>query len=254
MNETSQALLRNHQIKILEVPPMIGGRFSVLTNVGLFCAKFLGVPVKHILQGALDFTQSLEKAKLVQQHAAWLYELYEDGHDELVMMPYSSKLRSFSRWFIQLWAESLGKKRRDGEEIGITPIESHGATDQHSQMQLFMEGPRNKSIHFIEVKNKTQKLSLYSELNIPSVKKLTPFEMNQLIHAQLAGTIDALKEMKRPVAKITIEKLDEFHLGTLILYTQTLTAVLGHMLEIDPFNQPGVELGKKYAYQYLIEK
>jgi glucose-6-phosphate isomerase len=170
----------------------------------------------------------------------------KNGNDETVLMPYSSKLRSFSDWFTQLWAESLGK---DGK--GLTPIPSYGATDQHSQMQLFMEGPNNKVIIFLEIKKFTYDFSLKNKEEGQNFQLLAPFTLAQLMKAEFEGTLKALKDAKRPFIKISIDSLDEKNLGKLIVFFESLTVMMAHLLQVNPFNQPGVEAGKINAYQFL---
>ena len=178
----------------------------------------------------------------------------EQGINQTVMMPYSSKLRAFSFWFTQLWAESLGKKKNLKGEIvhtGFTPIVGYGATDQHSQMQLFMEGPNDKCLILIEVENFGHDYKLATSLATSNLSKLSDFTLSQLMKAELAGTLKALQENERPTIHLKISKNDEFHLGSLILFFESLTVLMGDYLEIDPFDQPGVEAGKIYAFNFL---
>jgi glucose-6-phosphate isomerase len=155
-------------------------------------------------------------------------------------------LKDYSSWFVQLWAESLGKEGK-----GLTPIPAYGATDQHSQMQLFMEGPNNKAIFIIEVKSHKTNYSLKNTLNAESFKNLSPFSLSDLMKAELEGTLSALKENDRHVVHMSIPKLDEESLGQLIIFAESLTALVGKLLKVNPFNQPGVEAGKKYANDWL---
>lgn len=248
-----------HHIECLHIPSMIGGRFSVLSPSSLFCAGFLGIDIDTIIQSAKDFGELLSQpdSQQCQEFIAlcedWI-NLHHKGLDHVVMMPYSSKLRSFSKWFVQLWAESLGKIDRQGQSVGSTPIEAHGATDQHSQMQLFMQGPKDKIMCFIKVEKPKHNYALKSDIEIDSIQKLAPFSLNELIHAQLNGTITALQEMDRPVTLLTLSELNESELAQLITLFMSMTSLVGLSLNVDPFDQPGVELGKKYAYDYLIKE
>ena len=186
------------------------------------------------------------------QTGAQLMCLFEDrGVNQTVLMPYSSRLKTLSHWFVQLWGESLGKIDSSGTNVGLTPIPAYGATDQHSQMQLFMEGPSDKAIFLLEVKNKAVDFKLDSGLEMDSARKLENFSLNQLIEAQFNGTLKALQDQKKNVIKMSIERNDAKHMGSMILFFESLTALMGEYLGIDAFNQPGVELGKKYAYEYL---
>lgn len=230
-------------IELLEVPQNVGGRYCVLSSVGILPALFAGIKVIDLLTGANEISQEME---LTANTANFLMEQFKNGSDETVIMPYSSKLRSFSDWFVQLWAESLGKEGR-----GLTPIPSYGATDQHSQMQLFMEGPNNKVIVFLEIKKFTYDFSLKNKEEGQNFKILSPFTLAQLMKAEFEGTLKALKDAKRPYIKISLDSLDEKNLGKLILFFESLTVMMAHLLKINPFNQPGVEAGKINAYQFL---
>ena len=179
------------------------------------------------------------------------------GRNQTVMMPYSSKLRDLSFWFVQLWAESLGKKNSLSNEIvktGFTPIPSYGATDQHSQVQLFMEGPEDKVIIVLEVKKFKHDYSLESSLNIKSLKSLKSYTMSELLSAECHGTLMALKDQERPSIHIQISENNEVNMGSLILFFQSLTAIMGYALNINPFDQPGVEAGKAYALKGLEQQ
>lgn len=245
-------------IQYLEVPSDVGGRFCALTPVGYLPALFAGIDIDQLILGALD-TQKIcldhsSKNPLLNT-AEFLYSLKEEQNiNQTVMMPYSSKLRSFSFWFTQLWAESLGKKRNLAGEIihtGFTPIVGFGATDQHSQMQLFIEGPNDKCLILIEVENFAHDYKLSSSVKGNNLSKLSGFSLSQLMKAELDGTIKALKENERPTIHLQISKNDEYHLGALILFFESLTALMGDYLMIDPFDQPGVETGKIYAFHFL---
>lgn len=252
-------LAQEEGLDSLEVPSDTGGRFSVLSHVGLFPALFAGVDIDALYEGANEIKASLLEDNLERNPllncAAHIFHLYQKGTpraNQTVFMPYSSKLKTLSAWFVQLWGESLGKIRpSDGANTGLTPIPAYGATDQHSQMQLFMEGPSDKVLILLEVKNRESNFGLDSGLELEPAQKLAPYNLNQLIEAQINGTLQALKDKRKNVIHISIERNDAFHMGALILFFESLTAVMGDCLGVDPFNQPGVELGKKYAYEYL---
>jgi glucose-6-phosphate isomerase len=238
-----RALGKNLGIELLEVPQNVGGRFCVLTQVGILPALFAGIKVIDLLIGADQVSGEMES---LANTTNFLMGHLENGHNETVLMPYSSKLRSFSDWFTQLWAESLGK---DGK--GLTPIPAYGATDQHSQMQLFMEGPNNKVIIFLEIKKFTYDFSLKNKEEGQNFKLLAPFTLAQLMKAEFEGTLKALQDAKRPFIKISIDSLNEKNLGKLIVFFESLTVMMAHLVKVNPFNQPGVEAGKINAYQFL---
>jgi glucose-6-phosphate isomerase len=243
----------------LEVPSNIGGRFSVLTAVGLFPALFAGIDIEALYKGANEFKVDLLKEDidhnpLLQSaaHLAYLLNEEQTAVNQTILMPYSSKLKSFSHWFVQLWGESLGKYSSAKKmNTGLTPIPAYGATDQHSQMQLFMEGPNDKLLFLVEIKNKKCDFKLDNSIDKSSATKLKGYTVNQLIEAQFHGTLQALADRKRNVIHLTIDKNNEYNLGAMIIFFESLTAMMGHYLLVDPFDQPGVELGKKYAFEYL---
>jgi len=247
-------LANTHGFDTLEIPSNVGGRFSVLTSVGLLPALFAQIDIDQLFAGANskrdEILKSKESSDLIELASA-LKCLYDQGIDQTILMPYSSKLKSLSHWFVQLWGESLGKNDTKGVAQGLTPIPAYGATDQHSQMQLFMEGKNDKVLILLEVEKRKSNYKLANNLSLNSAKKLSNFDLNSLISAQLKGTLQALSDRDRNTVHIQIEENNEFAMGQMIIYFESLTVLMGSYLEVDPFNQPGVELGKKYAFEYL---
>jgi glucose-6-phosphate isomerase len=236
-------------VSTLDIPSNIGGRFSVLTPVAFLPLLFAGIDADLLLKGARDIQKKLssqDEGKDFFSLAFWIKQLHDRGTHQTVIMPYSSRLKEFSSWFVQLWAESLGKNGK-----GLTPIPAYGATDQHSQMQLFMEGPNDKVLFLIEVEKFKHDYSLKNTVSSDTFKLLSPFSLEMLMKAEFQGTLKALNENDRHVVHFTIPLVNEESLGQLILLSECLTVAIGIMLEIDPFNQPGVEAGKKYAHQWL---
>ena len=244
---------RNHQLAALDVPTNIGGRFSVLSDVGLFPAAWAGNNVDQLLQGAEEakamLLHSSAQQNLLTLTAQWLETQRQQGRTLTVLMPYSSLLKDFTAWWVQLWAESLGKEGK-----GLTPVMAYGATDQHSQMQLFMQGPADKAMLMLGVETATKDYALANTSTLPALKTLAPFSLKQLMEAEYAGTLKALEEAQRPFLDLRIKQLNAESLGGLILFFESLTALVGIALGIDPFNQPGVEAGKKYAHDWLSRK
>lgn len=247
-----------YHLPTLSVPGNVGGRFSVLSSVGLFPALFANIDCQQLAKGAQQFKTALFESPLEKnpllQCASYLFEQKQQGAQQTVLMPYSSKLRSLSSWFVQLWAESLGKKHSLKQEIihqGLTPIASYGATDQHSQVQLFMEGPYDKVLLLLEVEHFEHDFELKNNFSMESLKKLSTFKLSQLMSAELHGTLKALELNKRPYIHLAIPGLDAYHLGAVILFFECLTVLMGHHLNLDPFDQPGVEAGKKFAFEWL---
>lgn len=244
-----RSLAKQWNVEALTIPANIGGRFSVLTPVGFLPMLFAGIDADRVLQGAAVLQKHLtdrDEAHEFFRLANWLKDLHDQGIRQTVMMPYSSLLKEYSAWFVQLWAESLGK---DGK--GMTPVPAYGATDQHSQMQLFMEGPEDKTLFLIEVEKFEHDFPLSNSIPGSSFKTLSPFKLSQLMKAEFEGTLEALKENKRHVVHLKIPAVNEEFLGQLILFSECLTVLIGKMLKVDTFNQPGVEAGKKYAYAWL---
>ena len=163
-------------------------------------------------------------------------------------MPYCDRLRSFNDWFTQMWAESLGK-----EGIGLTPLTAIGASGQHSQMQLFMDGPRDKFFLFIQIQELREEGEIRCQLPYPSFQALRAASLGELLRHQLAGTLMAMDELEIPYALLTLQRPGEWELGQLIMFFQLLTTLVGDRLQLNPFNQPGVERCKRNAFQLLDE-
>lgn len=244
---------------MLEIPENVGGRFSVLTSVGFFPALFANINLTDLLHGAKEIRKSFflpdHKNNNLLNSACYLFSLKNEQEiNQTVMMPYSSKLKYFSHWFVQLWAESLGKKSSlKSAQVyeGLTPIASVGVTDQHSQMQLFMDGPRDKCIFFLDIQKFNQTKSLQNHYDPTILKQISPFNLNDIIRAELQGTMKSMEKFNRPFIHIEIEQLNEYYLGQLIMFFESLTVLLGQFLDINPFDQPGVEEGKRITKEIL---
>lgn len=247
-----RSFAQEHDLFCLDVPANIGGRFSVFSPVGFFPALWAGLNCEQFIQGIKDFKKDLEAHSF---HNSWMkisgliLDWNQKYHiNQTVLMPYSYQLKELSLWFVQLWAESLGKENK-----GLTPLFAYGATDQHSQVQLFMEGPKDKAIFFVECENHQQDFSLSSKLELKSLKRMDNISLNTLLTAELRGTELALQKNKRPYLTFKLPKIDEYHLAQLCFYLECLTVLVGKGLNIDPFNQPGVEAGKLFAWQWINE-
>lgn len=237
------------------VPGNVGGRFSVLTPVGLVSAALTGIDVVELLKGAKSMKDRCRTASLKENpaavYAAVQHLYYQKGVKLSVMMPYSQNLYSVGDWYRQLWAESLGKKLdRSGKvvHVGPTPIKALGVTDQHSQAQLYMEGPYDKIITFLSVKDFGRKSV------IPAIDKkhyLAKRTLNELLKAEEQGTRSALTRAQRPNMTVTIPELSAFTLGELFFFFEMAVAYVGEFLNINAFDQPGVELAKIYTYALM---
>ncbi|MBI5654690.1 glucose-6-phosphate isomerase [Candidatus Uhrbacteria bacterium] len=245
---------------VLPIPKNIGGRFSVLTPVGLFPLACAGIDIKKILSGADSVKNDFVKNKATKDPACLFALFHVLGDTERrqnihVLMPYSSRLQEFGRWFRQIWAESLGKKyNSDGDvvHVGPTPIAALGATDQHSQIQLYMEGPNNKLVTFIEVTRFDSRLKVpHNAKTIGDLKFLAGLEFGRIIRAELKGTADALTANKRPNGRIVVADISPKTIGALFMFFEIATGIAGRLYSINAYDQPGVEEGKVATRSYL---
>ena len=250
-------IARAESLTALDIPPNVGGRFSVLTPVGLLPAALIGIDVAGLLRGAEAMRQRCETAELVANPAgtyAALQFLAHTAHDKpvQVLMPYADPLRDIAGWFVQLWAESLGKVRPDGTHVGPTPLPALGATDQHAQVQLFMEGPADKTITFVAVAGREGRgpiPKLYAD--VPDLAYLGGHTLGELLDVERRATAGALATRGRPNMTLTLDAVDAEHVGGLMFLLEMATAYAGEFYGIDAFNQPGVELGKHFTYGML---
>ncbi len=245
--------VQSEGLAALTVPSELGGRYSVLSDVGMFPLYFAGFPVDEITAGATDFLEECKKAgqQDLFRFAAADHAEYLSGKNILVLFPYAYRLKTFGEWFIQLWAESLGKKSPGGKAFGQTPLIAVGPTDQHSIIQLFTEGPNDKVILFINIGKRDENFTIGEKSALSSFSYLYEKNFTQLLNVELEGTKRNLDELKVPTALLTIPKLDFFNAGRLIMFSYILTVFTSYLYEVDPFDQPGVEGGKKIMYRLL---
>ena len=245
--------------KTFFVPDDVGGRFSIFSAVGLLPFALVGLDIDEIINGIKDMDLLLKNTDINQNIAAqgaliqYLLDT-EKGKNLSVMMPYSSRLKYVSDWYAQLWAESLGKEvNNNGERVNIgpTPIKALGATDQHSQIQLYNEGPNNKVITFIRVENFDTQLEIPKIFEYTGVGYLGGKTINDLINAEADSTRVSLADYKRPTLTLTIDKIDEYNLAQLLYMLEVQTAIAGELYNINTFNQPGVEQAKNYTYALM---
>lgn len=250
-------LSKELNVPALDIPPNVGGRFSVLTPVGVLPAALLGIDVAALLKGASEMSAQCETGNLPGNPAGVfgvLQYLSDTKHGRVisVLMPYSDPLRELAAWFVQLWAESLGKHRADGTSVGGTPLPALGATDQHSQVQGFMEGPPNKAISFISVKSRGVDVPIPHEFShVTELAYLGGHTLGELIDVEQRASAGALAKRGRANLTIHIDEVDAWHLGALMQLLEIATAYAGQLYDVDAFNQPGVELGKQFAYALL---
>ncbi len=245
--------------KTFVVPDDVGGRFSVFSAVGLVPFALVGLDIDQIMNGIKDMDLALKNTDIHQNIAAqgaliqYLLDT-EKGKNISVMMPYSTRLKYVSDWYVQLWAESLGKEYNnngDKVNIGPTPVKAVGATDQHSQIQLYNEGPNNKVITFIRVENFDTKLEIPQIFEYTGIGYLGGKTINDLINAEADSTRIALADYSRPTMTISLERIDEYNVAQLLYMLEVQTAIAGELYNINTFNQPGVEQAKNYTYALM---
>lgn len=235
----------------------VGGRFSVLTPVGLFPSYCLGFDVDAMLAGAAEMRERCLDGDVQKnpaaQLAALLYLFDSTQHKKMhVMMSYANGLYGMADWYRQLWAESLGKETdHEGRlvNVGPTPLKALGATDQHSQVQLYIEGPYDKVFLFLECKKFGERVKLpelYS--HVSSLNYLGGQTMNKLMAAEFAATREALAQRGRPSISITFPEVDTHAVGEFFMLWEITTSIAGALYRINPYDQPGVELGKQLTY------
>ncbi|MDR1397916.1 MAG: glucose-6-phosphate isomerase [Desulfarculales bacterium] len=240
----------------LDLPSNVGGRYSVLSSVGLFPLAMAGHDINALLEGARAMAERCAVPEFAKNpayiFAAMAISAWRAQRNVLVMMPYVSDLFGLAQWFVQLWAESLGKRfNLAGEDVfvGQTAVAATGATDQHSQLQLFMEGPQDKLLCFLSLDNYGRDLEipcLYDDM--PAFSYLGGRSMSELIQSEARATASALALEGRPSLSIRLPSITEHILGQLLFMLQAATVAAGAMLNINPLDQPGVELSKKLTY------
>ena len=255
-------IAREEGLKTFYIPDGVGGRFSELCPVGLLPAAVVGIDIKELLKGAA-YMDKICKNKDVRKNPALMSALLEylamqKGKNISVMMPYADSLKYIADWYCQLWGESLGKAvDKNGNKVyaGQTPVKSLGVTDQHSQVQLYREGPFDKVITLIGVENYRTTVEISEGCkDIPDVSFLCGHTMNELITAERKATEYALTTANRLNYTITLPEVNAFTIGQLLFMFEMETAFAGEMLNIDTFNQPGVEGGKNATYALFGKK
>ncbi len=249
-------------ITTLPVPDGVGGRFSALSPVGLFSAAVAGIDIEALLDGAKAMDDRCSNEDASKNPAAVLAHLLvqlgngtaaRQAKPNHVLMPYANALKLMGDWYAQLWAESLGKKHdTGGNEVfaGYTPISALGTTDQHSQVQLYREGPNDKVVGFMQVDDfgDDQSMTIPTGMGVEAIEYLEGKRMVDLLNAEKRATEYALVESQRPNYTIRVPKIDAHHIGEFIALWQIATSYAGLMLGIDAYDQPAVETGKKATF------
>jgi len=239
------------------IPKNVGGRFSVLSAVGLVPLAIVGYDIKAIISGALQFEEEFfEKKHNHLLNKAYYY--YKRGKDKPinVLFSYASSFSYFNQWYVQLWGESLGKFNKIHKKVGLTPVGLVGSVDQHSFLQLVMQGPEDKTVTFIKIND------FETDIKIPDIRLESITGVNfinnhtfgELINAQCLATLESVSEAGIPVDLITINSLSEANLGCLIYYYELLTSCVGVMFDINTYDQPGVEFGKKKLVKKFVKE
>ena len=250
-----RAIADAERLRSLSLPTNVGGRFSALSAVGLLPAAAAGVDVSALLAGAASMEARCRTGDLRENpallYAATLHLLdARKGRRIHVLMPYADALRDLGDWFVQLWAESLGKR----PDAGPTPFRAVGATDQHSSLQLMMEGPHDKVVTFVRVTRPRADLSISvpeGYRSYPEIAYLHAHTLGELIEAERRSTAAALRRAGRPTASIQIPRLEAGAMGELLMLLELATAYAGGLYGVNAFDQPGVEAGKRYTQGLL---
>ena len=237
---------------VLSVPDGVGGRFSVLTPVGLFPSLLMGLDIDALMSGARDMALHIrEKSSTMNMAmilAGVLYLMDKKGKHLHIMMPYCERLSAFADWFRQLEAESLGKGG-----CGPTPVKALGVTDQHSQLQLYIDGPKDKLVMLLYGGTETRPIPA-SFPYLEDLEYLQGKDLQDLFQAELAGTTLSLAEANTPNLTINIEEVSCYSLGALFFLFEMVVTYLGRLYNVNPFDQPGVELGKVYTKAIMGKK
>jgi len=256
---TLRKIADTDKLKTLEVPNGVGGRFSVLSAVGLFSAAMCGVNISQLLAGARDMDARVRTTRFSRNpaaiNAAINYYYYNHGKKISVMMPYSYHLKNLADWYRQLWAESLGKAEDlKGKEvhIGPTPVKALGVTDQHSQIQLYREGPNDKLFTFLQVNNFEKDVKIGPAPDCaPELDYLAGKKLSTLLNNEKKATEYALLQSKRPCLTVIFPEVNEYTVGQFIYLYEVTTSLAGALFSINPYDQPAVELGKEATFALM---
>ncbi len=248
-------LCRQEGFTLIPIPNSVHGRFSVLSPGGLLTAAVSGIDIDELLKGAHDIdkeTESLlfwDNPMLIYTAIHYLLNT-KKGLDTIILIPYSNKLRLISDWFSQMVAESLGKENK-----GVTPIKALGVIDQHSQLQLYNEGPKNKFVMFFNVEQ------FREQVQIPTVfPTCTDYQylwgntLNDLIDSEQKATGISLYKHQVPNFSLQIPQINPYYMGQLLMLLEKVIPILGKLYHVNAFNQPGVEESKEYARAFLGKK
>ncbi|MDD5157034.1 glucose-6-phosphate isomerase [Sulfurimonas sp.] len=237
----------NH-LRRFVIPHNVGGRFSVLSAVGIVPLTIAGFDTQKLLLGAQSFLESFWSRK--EDHLLQKSAYYVSNSERFpinVLFAYSDMFEEFGKWMVQLWGESLGKRNRNGERVGLTPIALIGSVDQHSFLQLIIDGPLNKTVTFMHIAHSMEELMI-PKLSLKYLEKsdfLNDHSFNELINAQCMATMQSVIEDGVSVDEILWSQINEQTVGKMVIYYELLTSASGALFEVNTYDQPGVELGKQ---------
>ncbi|RXJ78015.1 glucose-6-phosphate isomerase [Arcobacter sp. F155] len=241
---------KSKDIKIFDIPKNVGGRFSVFSNVGLLPLAIMGLDIDKLLKGCQDiynsFFEKEDYYSIIMEKARFIVE-NKNRFNINVVFSYSSLLDGFNEWYVQLWGESLGKININGTKQALTPVGLLGPVDQHSFLQLIMEGKRDKTVTFIKIEDFNDDLTIpnVSLEGLEELDYLNEVKFKDLINKQADSTIQAIEDLKDvPYDVITIQSQDEYNIGKLMFTYELLTSIVGSFVQINTYDQPGVEAGK----------
>lgn len=254
------AFAQTKGIRTFAIPKNVGGRFSAFSNVGLIPLAVVGLDIDRLLAGCREVYESFFDKEayfdILMEKARFLVE-NKNRFNINVVFSYSSLLEGFNKWYIQLWGESLGKPNINGTRQALTPVGLIGPIDQHSFLQLIIEGKRDKTVTFIKIEDFQDEMSV-PDISLPSLEELdylNRFKFKDLINRQADATIKAIDDLKDiPYDVITIESQDEYNMGKLMYAYELLTSIVGSFVQIDTYNQPGVEAGKAIFKESLTTR
>lgn len=248
------AFAKYHKLKEFNIPDNVGGRFSVLSAVGIVPLSIAGYDMKSLLEGAEEMMEDFfaGNAKHILEKAYYLYKNSQKQSIN-VLFSYADHLEDLTKWYVQLWGESLGKINNEGKRVGLTPIGLTGAVDQHSFLQLIIEGPQNKNVTFISIEDFCNNLSI-PNISLRGIEKtnfVNEQSYSKLINTQCDATLQSVTQSGVGADIIKMDKVSAINIGKLIVYFEILTSLVGSMLKVNTYDQPGVELGKTILYEKL---
>jgi len=256
---TLRRIANDYELKCLEVPEGVGGRFSILSAVGLFSAAMCGIDINSLLAGAKNMNKRVSEQDFFETpaavNAAINYHYYNRGKKISVMMPYHCALKDFADWYRQLWAESLGKaKNLSGAEVNVgpTPVKALGTTDQHSQLQLYREGPNDKLFTFLGVEDFNRDLEIPPPPDCAGeIEYLSGKNLGRLMQSEKLATEYALLQSRRPCLTVLFPRVDAYTVGQFIYLFEVTTSFAAALFGVNAYDQPAVELGKDAAFALM---